>query len=203
MKERSISKLGSMFALLFFMAAAHAVPILVDPTLDGTSVTIDFDPSECIIPCTVDLAISASLEGAQAWRDLDEGFVTDFFDITVGGLGYVAEATINATLAFVAPKFSQWPVVKVFFTIFGIFSGGTLVWNQPGVADLGDGTTRAITFAITFENLYEVGFGNTTTVSATSRRVTTVPEPGTLALLGIGLLAIGIVRRRPKHRAVS
>jgi len=71
------------------------------------------------------------------------------------------------------------------------------MWDQPGVVDLGDGTT----LAVTFENLYQVGFGNTTTVSATSRRIATVPEPRTIALLGIGLLAIGIVRRRSKNRA--
>jgi hypothetical protein len=182
------------------MGAACADPILVDPTSAGSSVTIDFDPSECIIPCTVDVAISGSLEGAQTWLDLDEVFVTDFFDITLSGLGYVAEATISATLAFIVPDiFAVASGDGSFFTIFGFFSRGTLIWDQPGMADLGDGTT----LAITFENSYEIGFGNSTTVSAYSHRVAKVPEPGTLALLGIGLLAIGIARRRPKYRAVA
>jgi len=123
MQKRSIGKLGLVLAFLFFMGAACADPILVDPSSTGSSVTIDIDTSECIVPCTVELVISASPESAQAWLDLDEGSVPEFFDITVGGPGYVTDATISAKLAFIAPKiFAVASGERSFFTIFGVLA---------------------------------------------------------------------------------
>ena len=63
------------------------------------------------------------------------------------------------------------------------------------MVDLSDGSY----LSIMFDNLDAAGFGNSATVGVTISRVsgwgggpTGVPEPGTLALIGIGLLAVGL-----------
>jgi hypothetical protein len=73
-----------------------------------------------------------------------------------------------------------------------VINGGHLNWIQPGPIDLGDGTF----LSVSFEDLFEFGLGNTTTVSATISRVASVPEPGTAALLIVGLLALWFASRR-------
>lgn len=185
-------------ALLIFTGAAQANPIFVDPTSDGSSVDITLTDTDCQswAPCTAVPDIREdTLDDAvlgEAWLDLGETLVVDFFDITVGGWGS-AEAIVTATLAFVAPDIS--PVASgdgSYWTFFGLISAGELVWEQPELIDLGDGSM----LAVTFEDLHEFGLGGTTTVSATISRIAPVPEPGTLALLGIGLLAVGFARRK-------
>jgi len=178
-----------------FAVSANADPITVNPTSDGSWVEASADCSFC----SIDTILSDGLDAATATLELDESWKFDFFDIVVGGVTLGADATIQATLAFLEPEaMSAASGTGSFFTFFGIVSGGSLYWDQPAVISLDDGSY----LHVRFEDLYEIGFGNRTTVSATVLHSDSirVAEPGTLALFGLGLFGLGLAWRRRNAR---
>lgn len=185
---------------LLVFGSAHAAPILVDLTETGSSVSADITSSQCLY-CFIDVSLSDGLDGAEAWLDSGDSFTFDFFDIVVGGLWGSASVAVNATLALASPDTSATGTgFGGFASFFFILNGGYLTWNQPAAIDLGDGTF----LGVAFENLFEFGIGNTTTVSATISRysIAAVPEPGTAALLVLGMMALWFAssRQRPLAR---
>lgn len=185
--------LGIVAAGLLAFGSAHASPILVDPTSEGSAVNAEITSSKCLL-CFIDVSISEDLDGAEAALSTGDSFSFDFFDIVVGGLIGVAQIEVDATLALASPDESiTGNGFGGFASFLFVINGGHLNWIQPGPIDLGDGTF----LSVSFENLFEFGLGNTTTVSATISRVASVPEPGTAALLIVGLLALWIALRRP------
>jgi len=188
---------GIAAAGLLAFGSAHASPILVDPTATGSDVNAQITSSNCL-GCFVDVSLSDDLDAAMALLDTGDSFTFDFFDVVVGGLFGTAEVEVDATLALASPDESATGNgFGAFASLFFVINGGYLNWIQPDSIDLGDGTF----LSISFENLFEFGIGNTTTVSATASRlaVAAVPEPGTAALLIVGLLALWFASR---HRPV-
>ena len=179
---------------------ANAGPILIDPTADGSYVNPEID--ECVALfnyCDIDWEL-ADLDQTSFWLDVGQSYTFDFFNLTVRALLGGATASIEATLALLEPASNHVGSGGGFFgTILGVISGGGLYWNQqPDPVDLGDGTY----LGVTFENLLELGLGNSTTVSATVTRydAVSVSEPSTLALLGLGLLGLAFSLRRRTAR---
>jgi len=192
--------LGIAAAGLLMLGSAHASPMLVDPTSAGSDVDAQITSSSCI-GCFVDASLSDGLEGAGAMLDEGESFTFDFFDIIVGGLIGSAQVQVDATLALAGSgQSAAGSGFGGFASFLYVVNGGRLTWIQPDAIDLGDGTF----LGVSFEDLFEFGIGNTTTVSATISRyaVASVPEPGTAALLIVGLLALWFAsrNRRPNGR---
>ena len=181
---------------LLAFGSAHASPILVASTTTGSGVNANITSSTCV-GCFVDVSLSDGLGGAMAWLNTDDSFTFDFFDIVVGGLIGGAQVEVDAVLALASPDISATGTgFGVFASLLYVINGGHLTWIQPDSLDLGDGTF----LSVSFEDLFEFGIGNTTTVSATISRfaVASVPEPGTAALLIVGLLALWFAsRHRP------
>lgn len=194
-----LKSLGITAASLFAIASAHASPILVDPTATGSNVDASVTASACL-ECFVDASLSDSLDSAEAWLGVGESFTFEFFDLTVGGLIGGELIEVDATLALASPAvLATGSGIGAFISFLFYYNGVYLDWSQPDAIDLGDGTL----LGVAFENLFEFGVGNTFTVSATITRfdAAAVPEPGTAALLGIGLLVLWFgLRRRPGER---
>jgi hypothetical protein len=166
----------------------------IQASQDGSSVDASITSPGCW-DCFVQAEISGNLDDVQAMLGTEEhnnSMTFDFFDLTVGGLIGTADIAVNATLALASPDES---IVGEGFGGFAsflyIFNHLEMTWIQPEEIALADGTF----LSVTFEDLFEFGLGNTTTVSATMTRYAAVPEPGTAALLVLGMLALWFASR--------
>ena len=182
--------------LAFSTTQADPITIDVDPTEEGSSVAVDL---ECYgISCAIEVSLSESLEDESFSLDVGESYEIDFLDVQVWAMFAIGEVSIEAVLALVSPELSFGSSGDgIFGSIFGHIVAGALFWeNQPDPVDLGDGTY----LQVSFQNLLGLTeSGATNTVHATFSRYASpvsVPEPGVLGLLGLGLVTIALMGRR-------
>jgi hypothetical protein len=79
-----------------------------------------------------------------------------------------------------------------------VFSGGSFGFDHADIFSIS--STNGISRFVLDSSAYGAGqvSGNTSVDNFSATTSTSVPEPGTLALLGIGLLGMGAARRRKK-----
>ncbi len=198
---------------IIFSAGALATPIVVDIDFRAG----DWNNADTEDPFTVDgLTATAIGDDGGLYQDSTDGLGirggeedeidgTEILRLTFAGDFYDSHGAITGvwlTDLFQAPDGAEFGETGI-VTIWGSNSDvaiGTFSFHQLADTDNGE-------FYVDFGGSYEIfkiefigagpnGVGLPGSEYSVAGLTTTVPEPGTLALFGVGLLMLGFVRRR-------
>jgi hypothetical protein len=169
---------------------ANASPVLFDLSPASTVLLTSFQG----VGGAPTLIVNPNLGSASALLKAGETWTIDLFSIAFPLVGS-GSGTISANLGFDNPTgapdindSAQGSFFSFFLTL------GDLIWTtQPGQFSLADGTK----YSVVFENLSGFTVGRSVDVHAfLTLNTEPVPEPGTIALLGLGMLGVIFASRR-------
>ncbi len=212
-----IQLIAMIFLMTLGMTSANAMSVTFDLAgSPASSVAVtSFSPGFICWGCGINVALDSGLDSQQNSLSVGDSWTVPFFDITFSGAGAI-DGTIAATLGFDSPAGAPGSTgsgdgIFAMGSLFGNYLiGAALTWNpQPGITTLTNGTS----YSVVFENLHHLTFGSTMTVHAEITLLDvanngggaghSVPEPGVLVLLGVGLVGLSFFSRRTKTQTYA
>lgn len=187
-----------MVALAGVLALGSAGQAMAGPvTFDLGSVNVGltsfngFGPAPVLTPADFSALGSRQLSLGDTWE-------FNLFSIQLPALG-VGTGTVSASLFFDLPTNAvATGSATGAYASFILGSLGSLEWtSQPTILSLQGGGS----YSVAFQNLTGLTLGRTTDVRAILTLLAEpgelgTPEPGTLALLGLGMLGVALASRR-------